>query len=379
MASANPLSDITKTVDDIRAGNMKPIYLLLGDEDYYIYLARKRIASALFSLRRQGVEEQYSGSDISVSQLIGKLNSPSLFEPFRIIVYRDAAFLNSRQETRDTRTIMEWIASSVSRLQSIPAILICTAQKTDKRIKLVKKIKSAGTILEFNQAKAFERGDTRKDPYYPPASEYLADAGKQITSDAWMMLRHRAANNLWAVINALESLIVYLDTRTRIESADVEEMVALGDDIPVFSLTEALGQKDAIKIRSHLDKLLTMGTPALMINKMLSGRIRTLLLAKSLLRRRDMRGWSESQEFWRFRQTVLPGIKTIIGDDPMLKRQLGSLHDYVLFLILKQSGTFTENALVRCIKELTCIDFALKSSTKSPQVLLEMALLPLCR
>jgi len=379
MADNNPFDSILSMVDSIHDGNLKPIYLLVGEEEYYKFLARKRISQAVLKIRPAGVIQTYDGTDMTVSQLLGNLNSPSLFEPFRVIVVQNPPFITASQDNPAVKNLLEWIKKAAENINSVPAILICTVKQLDKRLKLGKQVKKSGTIMEFQPAKTYEMGDTRKDPYFPPCVDFLNEAGKRITGEAWMILRHRAPNNLWAVMNAIETLFLYTGSRTVVEADDIEATIPTSDEIPVFSLTEALGKRDVLKLREQLEKLLITGTSPLMINRLLSNRIRLLLLIKFLLKHPKLRGWRRSEEYWRFRKSTLPVFKELISEDKMLTNQIGTLHAYVLFLTLQQTIEFTEDKLIICLQELTRVDLALKSSPKSPQIMLETALLPLCR
>jgi DNA polymerase III delta subunit len=83
-------------------------------------------------------------------------------------------------------------------------------------------------------------------------------------------------------------------------------------------------------------------------------------------------------EFWRFKNEVLPSLKNLLAEDTVLASQLEGIHPYPLYLSLKQVSKFSAEKLMHCLIELAGVDFALKSSTKSPLIMLEMALLPLC-
>jgi len=234
-------------------------------------------------------------------------------------------------------------------------------------------------MLEFKPSESYERGDIKRDPYYPIILKQLQDAGILIRREAWHKLRHRAANNLWAVVNAVEVLIAYVQGRSEILQKDIEEVIAGGDDLPVFAVTEALGDRDPKRFRESLQMLLETGTAPLMILKMLTSRIRMLLISKSLLNHADSTKWDVSMEYWRFRQTALPGLKQTIESNPIWSRLTSSQHPYALFTTLKQSVKFSNAELESCLVDLSEVDLALKSTGKSPLVLLEMALLPLCR
>jgi len=155
-------------------------------------------------------------------------------------------------------------------------------------------------------------------------------------------------------------------------------MIAVGDEIPVFSITEALGNRNPKQLRERLESLLMTGTAPLMINKLLSSRIRTLLAAKSILSKQQIANWKSSIEYWNFRKNVLEHLNDVINNNSSWLNVLGGRHPYSLFLAFKEAEKFRSDILRRGLVELAKVDLALKSSVKSPLVMIEMALMPLC-
>jgi len=377
MKPDNFLVEINNVIENIREKHRQVIYVLSGTEQYYIFRTRQKISEALLENSSGSKEEIYESDEIQITELLEKLHSPSLFEPFRVVTVKNVEYFSRRSGT-DIETLSEWIQRASKSPQNLPAALICTTESLDKRLSITKAVKKHGVLLEFNVAKSYERGDIRKDPYYPPATDYLVGAGKEITPEAWQDLRLKVPNNLWSVINSLEILIAFSGDRMCIQSEDVQELIAFGDETPVFALTEALGQKDPIKLRVQLDKLLNTGTHALMINKMLTSRMRILILLKAVLETDTLRNQSLPKEYWRFKRDTFPEIKNLIKQELTFSKLLGSQHPYSMFLNIQQAEKISESDLTRCLEELSKVDVSLKSTAKSPQILLEMALLPLC-
>ncbi len=378
MKSENSFDLIHAIESEIGTQSFKPVYMFAGTEDYLVYYARKKTADALKRSRSGTMIEIYDGNELSITDLLAKLNSPSLFEPFRVLIVRDAPYFSAKYSNRADQ-LREWFQAASKRVHSLPVIPIFTATAVDNRLAINKTIKKVGHLVEFETAKLYERGDPSKDPYAQPVKQFLTSLNKSISPKAWVALRHRADNNLWCVMNALEVLIAYIEPRNEIAVMDVMDMTAPGDDIPVFALTEALSERKTEEVRISLEKLLETGTPALMINKMLSNRIRQLILIQSMLQSIASQQFQIRMEYWQFKQQIYPPLKAIIDANPMFTEHFGSTHPFAFFQMIQQAMKFKTSALMECFKELAHIDIALKSSTKPPQILLEAAILPLCR
>lgn len=377
MKKNNALTNIQTALNAIKRGNICPVYLLTGAEDYLVFRTRKILISEIKKQIPETAVELKDGQKLRMTDLVTELNSPSLFDPFRIILVRDAPYFETKLSAGDETKFLSWLTRQKDDTQ-ISATLICTARKIDKRIGLVRQIDKLCPVLKFNPAESYERGDIQHDPYYPVIERQLLKAGKRITPKAWFTLRQRTLNNLWAVVNAIEPLIVYTDQAPEIEVNDVNDLVSMGDETPVFAITEALGNKNAKQLREHLDNILMTGTHPLMIMKLLSSRIRMLLSVKSILKKDRFPAWNASVPYWQFRKEMIQSLNKVIDGDASWANVLSGKHPYSLYLTFKQAAKFDLKLLQRGLEELARVDLSLKSSAKSPQVMIEMALMPLC-
>ena len=378
MKNSDPLTEIHSSLREIETKGPRPVYLISGSEDYFVYKAREAIRSAIEEKVVGAGIEYLDGDNLDVNDLVCRLNSPSLFDPFRIIVVRNYPFFRSKPAPNDEKKFLNWLNNTTGKKGRLSTVLICTADKLDKRLSLVKTVEKSGKILVFNAAQTYERGVFQKDPYFNVAKAFLAENKKSINPKAWMILRQRAANNLWAVMNALEILICFCPDKQEITPAMVDTMIAVGEDLPVFCITEALGERNAQDLRLHLESLLSTGTPAVMINKLLTSRIRSLIIMKEMMESVSQAPIKSDLKYWDFQREILPSLKDRMQTNPILTDLIGSTHPYAMYQHCLQAQKFSRSNLSRALIELSGVDFSLKSSSKSPLVMFEMALLPLC-
>lgn len=378
MKSPQNVTDLQSILTAIARCEVSPVYLVSGNEDYLVFKARQQIAEELLRIIPGASFEIIDGSDTDLDSLLNRLNSPSLFEPTQIIVLRDARIFDAGKSD-NLKPLIDWINRFNVAAQTPPAVLICTVDKVDKRTGSMKLMSKMGVFLEFQTPAGYDRGDIQKDPYYPVAAEVLTSVSKRIRSEAWMRFRQKTANNLWAVMNSLDMLISSLDSHPEIEVQHVDALLGFSDDIPVFAVTDALGKRDAIALSQSLDALLSTGTPTLVILKLLVNRINVLLAAKAFLKKYTPDRWNSKMEYWRFKNEVYPTMKSAADQDPAFSQSISNQHPYSLFLTLQQASLFDFTQLKHAIFELAEIDVAVKSTNKSPLVLFEMALMPLCR
>ena len=378
MKKTDSLAEINLTIKEIHAQGPLSVYLISGTEDYFVLKAREAIAKSISDRNRGTGIEYLDGENLDMNDLICKLNSPSLFEPFQIVIVRNFPFFKSKPSAVDEKKFLGWLSATATGKGRLPATLICTTDKLDKRLGLVKAVEKSGRLLVFDTPQTYERGDFQKDPYIVTAHQFLSENKKSIQPSAWMLLRQRVANNLWAVMNALEILVCYSPAEREILPEHVDTLIAPGDDLPVFSVTEALGERNVKELRIHLETLLMAGTPPVMMNKLLTSRIRGLLIMRELLESLRLTKIRPDLKYWNFQKEIFPLIQDRLQVDPGLAELLGSSHPYAIYQHCIQASKFTRSDLTRALIELSGVDLALKSSNKSPLVMFEMALFPLC-
>ena len=255
--------------------------------------------------------------------------------------------------------------------------LILTATAADKRKRLFKTISEIGKVIQFSQPK----GDARqKAQLMTTASSLLKANGKSLTEGAWTLLGQKTGFELQHSMSALEKLILHAGDRRVIDEKDVAGLVGKSKEDSVFSLTAALAEKKAALGLTVLHELIVQGVQPLMILAMLTREIRFLLQAKILLLYGPIKGFEAQMDFSAFQARIYPKIKAMApstaGEGQAV--ELAGLHPYVIFNTLKNTRRFSYEALIGCLDELAASDLLMKTTGKSPQLLLERFILRAC-
>ncbi|MBN1296138.1 DNA polymerase III subunit delta [bacterium] len=369
MSKSNAPAGLDSILDDIGKNDIRPVYLVYGEESYLVFHARKAITEALCHVRRVPSADSMDPETVTPAHIITILRSPSLFNPFQIVVINDAPWFDTRR-IGEAEPFREWLESSPT-----SAALVLTADTVDKRLGLIKTISKCGVVLGFEKAKSYDQGNVQRDTYYPMIRDRLAGYKQTIESEAWQLLRQWTPDTLWAVVNAIDVVSAYAGTRQRITVADVSACIHDHADMPGYVILEALGQRRADHLLTCIEKMLESGMHGLQLNKTVSRRIRTLLATHALA----LHHQRISANFSSFRSQQLPGIQSEIEKDPTGANLLGGMNPYALFMLLKQSTQFDTRELIGCLTRLESVDLALKSGATAAGELLQLALLPVCR
>lgn len=251
--------------------------------------------------------------------------------------------------------------------------LILTAQTVDKRKKLLKTITSVGKVLVFEKVKKELK---QQQNVMEMAADVLARSGKKISPAAWEALGKKTGFSLRESLGAIEQLIIYSGENKVIEAADVEAVTGRTKEDVVFSLTEALSQRNLDKALASLRELLEQGEAPLMIFAMIVREIRLLLQARLLLDAGSLKGSEANMaDYFRFQKYVYPSLK----QRPEETLEIVSQHPFVVFQALKNARRFQRQELVVFLKLLARIDVELKSTNLPPSLLLERFLVSCIR
>ena len=133
------MSDVTKIVSDIKNGNFKPIYFLMGEEPYYIDKISEFIENNVLTEEEKGFNQMVLyGRDVAIEEISDNAKRFPMMSERRVVIVTEAQDLS--------RTI-EKLITYVENPQPSTVLVICYKYKTiDKRNKLYKTITKSGLI-----------------------------------------------------------------------------------------------------------------------------------------------------------------------------------------------------------------------------------------
>ena len=253
--------------------------------------------------------------------------------------------------------------------------LIFTAQIVDQKKRLFKSISSVGRVLVFAK---ITREVKQQQAVMELAAGILAESGKQLSPGAWEALGQKTGFSLRESIGAIEKLITYSGEETAvIEKDDVEAVVGRTKEDVVFSLTEAMSAKNLSAALFLLRELLEQGEAPLMIFSMMTREVRFLLQAKLIADSKLLKSFDAGKvQYGQFQKDFYPLIKRVEEEN---KLDVIFQHPYVFYNFLKNARLFKRKELVDHLEMLAKIDLELKTTAKSPALLLEHFLVSFCR
>jgi len=227
-----PLDKAKSILNDIKAGTIKPIYFLMGEEAYYIDGISKYIEDVVLSEEEKGFNQMVLyGLDVTIDDIVSHAKRYPMMAERQVIIVKEAQDLS--------RTI-ENLVKYAENPQPTTVLVFCYKYKTlDKRKKLAKAISKTGVVFESKKLYENQVPDWIK--------RVLASRGYTITPKAAQMLVEFLGNDLGKVNNELEKLQLIIKQGEQITPQLIEENIGISKDFNNFELQNAIGEKDIRK------------------------------------------------------------------------------------------------------------------------------------
>lgn len=370
---------------DIKKGKVATCYLIYGEEEYLVKEALDKIINLVLSRGSRDLNLFYMDGEIEdVDSICEFILTPPLIPGGKVVVVKNSRFFHSkitppdldnsdvRQSQENTRALENVLTGG---LPGGNCLILTANYSADKRMKLFKVISAIGVVLGFSQVKGEKR---QKDLLKDTAKELLAEKGKKLSPEAFSALEKKTGFNLREFRGAVEELIVYTGDTSIITEKDVEDVIGKTKEDSVFDLTSALTEKNLQKALLTLRDLRDHGVHYLMILTMVTREIRHLLHAKIFLKSGKVALFYPKMDYDRFQRTIYPDIKELISRPGKKGGGLAGQHPYVIYNALKNSGSFSYEELIGYFGTLVDCDLAMKTTGKSPWLVLERLLIDIC-
>ena len=226
------MDEVLKIINDLKAGNIKPIYFLMGEEPYYIDKLTEYIENTILSEEEKGFNQTIIyGRDTTIEEVISNAKRYPMMAERQVVVVREAQELS--------RTI-DKLESYAENPQPTTVLVFAYKYKTlDKRKKLVKLIAKHGVLLESKKLYDNQVGAW--------INKLLQGRGYSIEPKANAMLVEFLGNDLSRISNELDKLKIILPKGHIISPKDIEYNIGFSKDFNVFELQNAIGSKNQLK------------------------------------------------------------------------------------------------------------------------------------
>ena len=232
------MDEVLKIVNDIKAGNIKPIYFLMGEESYYIDKLSDYIEDKVLSEDEKGFNQTVLyGRDVTIEDIVSTAKRYPMMAERQVVIVKEAQDLS--------RTI-DKIESYAENPMPSTVLVICYKYKTlDKRKKVTKLLAKNGIVYESKKLYENQVGDWIK--------RVLAGKKYSIEPKANAMLVEFLGTDLSKINNELEKLQIILPKGSTITPHHIEENIGFSKDFNVFELRKAIGDRNQLRAYTIAD------------------------------------------------------------------------------------------------------------------------------
>ena len=226
------MDEVIKIVNDIKAGNIKPIYFLMGEEPYYIDKLSDFIEQNVLSEEEKGFNQTVLyGRDVTIDDIVSTAKRYPMMAERQVVIVKEAQELS--------RTI-DKIESYLENPMESTVLVFCYKYKTlDKRKKATKLLAQKGIVYESKKLYENQVGDWIK--------RVLAGKKYSIEPKAAAMLVEFLGTDLSKINNEFEKLQIILPAGSTINPQHIEENIGFSKDFNNFELLKALGSRNQAK------------------------------------------------------------------------------------------------------------------------------------
>ena len=227
------MDEVKALVEDLKKGQIKPIYFLMGEEAYYIDKISDYIEDNLLDEAEKGFNQMVLyGRDVTIDDIVSNAKRYPMMAERQVVIVKEAQDLS--------RTI-EKLASYAENPQPTTVLVVnYKYKKIDKRKALYKAINKNGSVV-FESKKLYDN----QVPDW--IKRVLKGQGYDISPKAAQMLVEFLGTDLSKVNNELDKLKIVLPKGTQITPEHIEENIGISKDFNNFELRKAVGERNIVK------------------------------------------------------------------------------------------------------------------------------------
>ncbi|MBA41811.1 MAG: DNA polymerase III subunit delta [Flavobacteriaceae bacterium] len=223
------MTTLSEIKNDIKTKTFSPIYLLMGEEEFYIdNITNLFIQNVLTEEEKQFNLNILYGKDTSIDQIISICKKYPLMSDFQIVLVKEAQDLS-----RTFDSIIEYVKNP---LKTTILIINYKHKSIDKRKVVYKEINKVGKIFESKKLY-----DNQVQNWI---NEKINIAGFSIDQKSTVLINEHLGNSLSKISNEIDKLLEIKKNDKIIKSDDVEKYIGISKEFNNFELRRALGEKN---------------------------------------------------------------------------------------------------------------------------------------
>lgn len=221
----------SKIISDLRKGNVKAVYWLEGEEEFFIDEVMDYAEKNILTESEAGFNlTVFYGRDTQWADVVNACRRYPMFSERQVVLLKEA------QAMRDIEKLETYIENPLS---STLLFVSYKNKKVDGRTKLAKLLKDKAIVLSTKKLYESELPEWTQ--------ELVRSKGFTVNSKALFLLIDHIGNDLSRMSNEIDKLALNMGDRKNITEDDIEKYIGVSKDFNVFELQQALATRDLYK------------------------------------------------------------------------------------------------------------------------------------
>lgn len=227
--------DFASICEDIRQGQFAPVYLLHGEESYFIdQITELLLENVLTEEEKDFNLTQFYGADVdNIGEVVSACRRYPMMSERQMVMLREIQSFDNRGQQLDNLSL--YIEHP---LESTVFVMVCkTKTLSGKLPKLISE--KGGVVFESKKIREYELAKV--------VEPYIAAKGLKIDQNALRILCESIGADLSRMFHEIDKLRLTIKGN-KITSDDVTKHIGISKDFNTWELQSAIGAKDFLKV-----------------------------------------------------------------------------------------------------------------------------------
>ncbi|MBF1410630.1 MAG: DNA polymerase III subunit delta [Prevotella histicola] len=219
-------------IHDLKSRKFSPIYVLMGDESYYIDQISDYVATHVLSPEERDFNQTVCfGSDVNAIQVTDMARRYPMMSEYQVIIVKEA------QNIRSLDALEKYLKNPV---KSTILVWCHKNGKIDARKKVVGLAQTVGVVFESQKLRDYQLPEFIQN--------YLKQKKVSIDPKSCQMIADHIGADLNRLTSELDKVLISLPPdNLRVTPEIVEEQIGVSKDFNAFELRNAIVQRDVFK------------------------------------------------------------------------------------------------------------------------------------
>lgn len=217
-----------------------PVYLLTGEENYYIDLLTSKFEEEILDEAERDFNlTTLYGLETNAKEICSFAKQYPIMSEKRLIIVKEFQQIDKKELSQLSFYVEKPLASTI-------LVLVNKNKTIDK--KFSDKVNKSGIV--FESAKLYE------NKVIPWIDKYVRDKRFSIETSATSLIFECLGNNLQKIANEIDKMSINLKEGSQITQSDVANHIGVNKDYNIFELQNAIGRLNHTKINKIVNYLL---------------------------------------------------------------------------------------------------------------------------